>query len=229
MTGIQGKQLTFDICHQVVCQIHAFNLRDFTLKGCLLNVPLVVVFYHNVDEVLALYRRNNAVNRAVRESDVLVTVCLILFAQSLVNGFLELGACTDRIFTCNDVQCLCAALLSSLYNALCNGRSNTRQDNQTNRSRDYFRFFVGNRINDSRCSGINRADIVNRNILARYVHDMYCISTVCVDLINNCLNYITKDYMIACLSQQHTNKSTADITGTKLNRCFHNTIRSPFS
>lgn len=132
MTGIQRKQLAFNISHQIFGQIHTRDFRDFTLERCLFHVPLIVVFYYNVDEVFALNRWDNAVYRAVRETDIFVRICAILFAQCAVNGFLELRACTDCILAGDDVQRLRAALCLTLGDTLCDRRGNARQNNQTN-------------------------------------------------------------------------------------------------
>ena len=135
---------------------------------------------------------------------------------------LQLGACTDGILTGDDVQRLRAAALLACADSGNDGRRNARKNDQTYRSRnDLCRCDL---INDFRSGRKNAGHIGDRVIDLLNVRDMNGISSVLRQTVNNGRINIGKHNTIACLCQQHTNKTASDIAGTELNGCFHKSL-----
>src|SRR5699024_12004571 len=76
--------------------------------------------------------------------------------------------------------------------------------------------------------GIHSADICNDLFTAFHVFYIDGIFLVCIDPVNDCHVYVCKYYMISCIGKQASNKSTSNVSGSKLN-CFFHFFAPPFT
>ena len=104
VSGIEGKELALYVGEQVVGKVHTLDLRRPSNERLLLDIPFVEVLHHDVDRILAAYRRNNAVNRAVCEAHVAVGPGGCFSVEQGVGEFLELACRPDCVLACDYVE-----------------------------------------------------------------------------------------------------------------------------
>ena len=130
VTCIQSEELALDVCDEIVGKVHSLHLK-VTLDRSSLHIPLIELLHNHVDRILALDRRNDTVNRTVRESNILVSICLLLICKMAVDMLLELRRSTKTVLTCNYVEVLCNTLSLTLCNTSSKSSCNTRKNTQT--------------------------------------------------------------------------------------------------
>ena len=89
MTGVERKQFSLNVCEEVVGHIHSCNFRSFSDERLFLDIPFVVFLHSHVDRILASYRRDNAVNRAVWKTCVRETPLCLSLVEMRKHSFLK--------------------------------------------------------------------------------------------------------------------------------------------
>ena len=89
MTGVQSEKFPLDVGQKVIGHIHSLNLWSRTDESLLFHIPFVESLHGDIDRILAPHRRDDAVNRAVRETDVLHAPSLLGLVQMGIYSLLE--------------------------------------------------------------------------------------------------------------------------------------------
>ncbi len=173
MPGVQGEELAFNKCHQIVGQLHACDGRQLAFELSFIDNPLAEGFHGDFQRIVrgGCRRRHDTVNGRVNKTDVAFHPGFVALCERVKDMRFQLAGAAHHVFTGDDIERALVALRFTQRQTFGNRRSDALQYHRANGGR--HEIDRGDKRHDILAGAVNRIHAgngINLLLLAHHAH-----------------------------------------------------------